>query len=161
VATTGVRCPFIATATSTIYGEIATWDSTTVPNGIYTLYSLSASSQIPPDWSAGITITVDNPPPTATITSPQVGATVTGTVLFQAAPSPGVVQMQLYAYGPSYPSDGELLATSLNGDDTAGWGTEWNTTGLVDGTYTLQVDLVYANNGQSGVSPPITVTVAN
>jgi hypothetical protein len=154
-----LAAPFIATATPTIWGEVATWDSTTVPNGTYTLYSITPNLQIPPDWSAGITITVDNPTPTATITSPQDGATVTGTVLFQAVPSPGVVVMRLVAFGPSYPPDGELLATT-NGSGTAGWGTDWNTTGLIDGTYTLQVGVSYANN-LSGVSPPITVTVAN
>jgi hypothetical protein len=154
-----LAAPFIATATPTIWGEVATWDSTTVPNGTYNLYSITPNLQIPPDWSAGITITVDNPAPTATITSPQDGATVTGTVLFQAVPSPGVAVMRLVAFGPSYPPDGELLATT-NGSGTAGWGTEWNTTGLIDGTYTLQVGVSYANN-LSGVSPPITVTVAN
>jgi hypothetical protein len=138
---------------------VAVWDSTTVPNGTYTLYSVNA--QTPPTWSAGVTITVDNPKPAATITSPQDGATVSGTVLYQAVPSPSyVAKVFLGITGPSFPTGANLAVLTAPGPN--GWAVEWNTTGVANGTYTLQASAGYPlGNNLSGAGPPITITVAN
>jgi hypothetical protein len=50
----------IATATQTLYGWLAGWDSTTVPDGVYTLQSVAAYSGVVSGTSPGITITVSN-----------------------------------------------------------------------------------------------------
>jgi hypothetical protein len=51
----------IATATPTIYGWLAKWNTTTVANGTYTLQSVAAYSGGVTGTSPGITITVNNP----------------------------------------------------------------------------------------------------
>ena len=51
----------IATATPTIYGWIATWNSTSVPNGTYQLQSAAAYSGGGSGTSPPIIITVANP----------------------------------------------------------------------------------------------------
>ena len=50
----------IATATQTVYGWLAAWDSTTVPDGVYTLQSVASYSGAVSGTSPGITITVSN-----------------------------------------------------------------------------------------------------
>ena len=51
--------PNIATATPTYYGELAIWDTTTVPNGTYMLWSTTSRGQ-GLALSAPITLTVAN-----------------------------------------------------------------------------------------------------
>jgi hypothetical protein len=51
----------VGTATPTLYGWLAEWDTTTVPNGTYTLQSVAFDDQSPDTvTSPGITVTVDN-----------------------------------------------------------------------------------------------------
>jgi outer membrane protein assembly factor BamB len=51
----------VGTATLTYYGWIAEWDTTTVPNGTYTLQSVATDPVLAsPVMSSGITITVNN-----------------------------------------------------------------------------------------------------
>jgi hypothetical protein len=50
----------IATATPTLFGWLASWDSTTVPNGTYTLQSVASYAGGVTGTSPGITITVSN-----------------------------------------------------------------------------------------------------
>ncbi len=50
----------IATATPTIYGWLATWNTTTVPNGTYSLQSVASYAGGVSAASASITITVTN-----------------------------------------------------------------------------------------------------
>jgi streptogramin lyase len=51
----------IATATPTYYGWLAQWNTTTVPNGTYTLQSVAAYSGGVTGTSPGVTVTVANP----------------------------------------------------------------------------------------------------
>ncbi len=53
----------IATASPTIFGWLASWNTTTVPNGSYTLQSVASSGGLT-GTSPGVTVTVNNPPPT-------------------------------------------------------------------------------------------------
>ena len=55
----GYNAPVICTATPTIYGWLCGWDTTTVPNGTYTLVSL-ASNSVGTVASSGVNITVHN-----------------------------------------------------------------------------------------------------
>jgi polyvinyl alcohol dehydrogenase (cytochrome) len=50
----------IATATPTYYGWLADWDTDTVPDGTYTLYSVAYDAGGNSGQSTGITVTVDN-----------------------------------------------------------------------------------------------------
>ena len=48
----------IATATPTIFGWLAGWDTTTVPNGTYTLKSVASYAGGVAGTSPGVTVTV-------------------------------------------------------------------------------------------------------
>ena len=50
----------ICTATLTYYGWLCSWNTTTVPNGSYTLVS-EASNSAGTAFSSGVNITVNNP----------------------------------------------------------------------------------------------------
>jgi hypothetical protein len=50
----------VGTATATPYGWIATWNTTTVPNGNYTLQSVATDAGGTTAMSPGITVTVSN-----------------------------------------------------------------------------------------------------
>ena len=53
----------VGTATPTLYGWIAEWDTTTVPNGAYTLESVATETGGTTATSSPIHVTVDNPAP--------------------------------------------------------------------------------------------------
>jgi len=50
----------VGTATLTPYGWITLWDSSSVPNGAYTLESVATETGGTMATSTGITVTVDN-----------------------------------------------------------------------------------------------------
>jgi hypothetical protein len=86
----------IATGSSTIYGWVAKWNPTTVPNGTYTLQSVASYASGVSTTSAPISITVNNPPPPSTsVVLPANGATLdtANNVVFDAVASPGVTQV--------------------------------------------------------------------
>jgi hypothetical protein len=145
----------IATATPTIYGWLAAWNTTTVPNGSYTLQSVATSGGMS-GTSPGIGVTVNNPSPATTVVLPSNGATLSSSQYFDAMASPGVTKVQ-------YELSGGGLIDSVIATATPtiyGWLAAWNTTTVPNGSYTLQSIASYAG-GVSGVSPGVTITVTN
>ena len=145
----------IATATPTLYGWLAAWNTTTVPNGTYTLQSLASSGGMS-GTSPGIGVTVNNPSPATTVVLPSNGATLSSSQYFDATASPGVTKVQ-------YELSGGGLTDSVIAAATAtiyGWLAAWNTTTVPNGSYTLQSVASYAG-GVSGASPGVTITVTN
>ena len=59
-ATLHIHATHHATASLTEYGWVASWNSTTVPNGTYTLQSLASYGGEVSGTSPGVTITVSN-----------------------------------------------------------------------------------------------------
>ena len=145
----------IATATPTIYGWLASWNTTTVPNGTYTLQSVASSGGLT-GTSPGITLTVNNPPPTTSVVLPSNDATLSGTQYLDATASPGVTQVQYELTGGSL--NNTVIATAT--PTIYGWLASWDTTTVANGTYTLQSVASYAG-GVSATSAPITLTVNN
>jgi hypothetical protein len=147
----------IATATPTIYGWLAKWNTTTVPNGTYVLQSEAYDVAGLSAYSTGVTVTVNNPLPSTAILIPSGGSTVKGNaVALDASASSGVSQVK-------YELTGGSLADSVISTATPtiyGWLAQWNSQSVPDGTYTLQAVASYAG-GVSGVSPGVTITVAN
>ena len=92
----------------------------------------------------------DTTPPTASITSPSAGASVTGTVSVTASATDnvGVTKVEFYV-------NGALQAT----DTAAPYLYSWNTTGLAAGTYTLMAKAYDAANNV-GQSNSVSVTLA-
>src|SRR3984957_19035586 len=146
--------PVIATATLTIVGWLAGWDTTPVPNGTYTLQSVASSGGLT-GTSPGITITVNNPPPTTTVLLPSNPATLSRSQFLDATASPGVTKVQYELSGGSLSNT--VIATAT--PTIVGWLAGWDTTTVPNGTYTLQS--VASSGGLTGTSPGITITVNN
>jgi large repetitive protein len=92
----GLTNQVIATATPTTYGWVATWDSTSVPNGIYSIRSVASYSAAGSGASLAITVNVNNPAPTTTVTIPTDNVTLSSsnTTVLDAVASSGVTQVQ-------------------------------------------------------------------
>ncbi len=145
----------IATATPTIYGWLASWNTTTVPNGTYTLQSVASSGGLT-GTSPGVTISVDNPAPTTSVVVPSNGAALSGNQYLDAVASPGVTGVTYELTGGSL--SGTVIATGT--PTIYGWLAAWNTSTVPNGPYTLQSVASYAG-GVSGASAPITISVSN
>ncbi len=148
----------IATASLTSYGWIASWDTTTVADGTYTLYSVADDAAGKSGYSTGITVTVDNIPPTTSVVVPSNGAALTGTQTLDATASDagGVTKVEFHLTGGTL--NNALIATaSLT---YYGWVASWDTTTVANGTYTLQ-SLAYDAGGNSTYSTGITVSLDN
>ncbi len=147
----------IATGRATLYGWLAQWNTTSVPNGTYTLQSVASYPGGVSGTSPGITITVNTPPPTTAVTIPSNGATQSGTAaLVGAAASAGVSSVTFEISGGTLSH--HVIATGRA--TLYGWLAQWNTTSVPNGTYTLQSVASYPG-GVSGTSPGITITVAH
>jgi uncharacterized protein YjbI with pentapeptide repeats len=131
----------------TLYGYIGGWDTTDVPNGTYTLQSAATDNVGQSTDSAGITVTVNNPPPATSVLIPSAGATL-------SAPGASSVTFEL---------TGGTLSNQVIASGTLalwGWYAEWNTTTVPNGTYTLQ-SVATEPGGSIVTSAPVTVTVSN
>jgi hypothetical protein len=149
----------IGTATPTIYGYILVWNTTTVPNGTYTLESVVTDVAGNYTYSAGISITVNNSPPTTAVTIPSNGASVSGTSsLLDASASANVTYLTFELSGGTL--NDQVIATATL--TYYGWLAQWNTRSVPNGTYTLQSVASYSRYfASSGTSAPVTITVAN
>jgi uncharacterized protein YjbI with pentapeptide repeats len=142
----------------TIYGWLGQWNTTSVPNGTYTLQSVASYAGGVSGSSAAITITVNNPPPTTTVVLPSNNAIVSGNQYLDATASSGVTQVNYeVSGGPANLSD-DVIAMAT--PTLYGWLAAWNTTGVANGTYTLQSVASYGG-GVSGTSSQMTITVSN
>jgi hypothetical protein len=145
----------IATATPTIYGWLASWNSTSVPNGTYTLQSIATVGGLT-GTSPGTTVTVNNSPPTTTVVLPANGATLSGTQVLDATASSGVTGVQYELSGGNLTDS--VIATAT--PTIYGWLASWNSTSVPNGTYTLQSVATF-QGGVSGMSAALSITVAN
>ena len=95
--------------------------------------------------------TVDNPP-SVSISSPADGATVSGPVAITAIATDdnGVTQVEFFV-------DGTSIGVGTNGGD--GWSVTWDTTSVIDGSYTLSATAT--DTGGKTASDSISVTVQN
>ena len=151
----------IGTATLTAYGYIYSWNTTSVPGGTYTLQSLATDNVGNTAYSPGITVTVDNTPPSTAVLVPSTGADLSGTsATLDASASAsfgvGITKVQFVLTGGSFNKSVIGTATLT----AYGYIYSWNTTGVPGGTYTLQ-SLATDNVGNTAYSPGITVTVDN
>lgn len=149
----------VATGAATLFGWLAKWNTTTVPNGTYSLVSVAAYPNGVSTTSSPVAITVDNAPPTTAVLVPKSGATVSGTSsVLDASTSANVSSLSYELSGGPSVLDDQVIATGTLG--YYGWVAEWNTTSVPDGTYSL-VSVAAYPNGVSTASPPVTITVDN
>ena len=147
----------ISGSTPTIYGWLAQWDTTTVPNGTYKLQSVATDTVPDTVTSAPISITVNNPPPMTAVLIPSDGATVSGdSELLDASGSIATnVEFRLFGgiYGYSAPAVCKTTPTLY------GWLCDWNTTTVPDGSYVLVSEAF--NSRGSTFSSGVSITVKN
>lgn len=91
------------------------------------------------------------PPPNTKVVLPSNGTTVSGTqVELDAAASSDVTQVQFGLTGGT--QDGSVVATATMTPD--GWLTEWDSTTVANGTYSLE-SVATSSGGQTSTSPGI------
>ncbi|MGQ9459727.1 MAG: S8 family serine peptidase [Candidatus Bathyarchaeaceae archaeon] len=123
------------------------WNTTRLDDGSYTV-KLAAQDEAGNTFEKVVAVVVDNTAPEVSITNPEGGDELTGTVtiLFNASDD-HLSSVLLYIGSTTYSVTGE---TSY----------EWNTTTVVDGTYTIKL-IAYDKAGNKAETPPIKVTVTN
>ena len=149
----------IATATPTVYGYLATWNTTTVPDGTYTLQSLVTDNANGTAYSAAVSIRVDNTAPTTYIGTPSNNASVKGTAVVLdagASDNVSVASVQFVLTGGSYNKTVIGTATAT----IYGYIATWNSTTVPDGTYTLQ-SVATDEAGNATTSAGIAIKVTN
>lgn len=149
----------LGTATPTLYGYIFVWNTTSVPNGTYTLQSLVTDVAGNAEYSTGVSVTVANPTPTTAVLIPSSGASVSGTSSpLDATASANVTYVAFELSGGTINGE-QLIATAAL--TYYGWVVEWNTTSVPNGTYQLRSVASYSPYFSGGTSATVTVTVAN
>ena len=148
----------IATGTLTYYGWFAGWNTTTVPNGTYTLQSVAYDAGGLSTYSTGITVKVNNPLPTTSVLVPSSGANLSGSQWLDASASANVAVTKVEFILTGGSLNQALIATAT--PTYYGWLAGWNTSTVPDGTYTLQ-SVAYDASGNSGQSAGITISVTN
>ena len=152
----------IATAAPTIYGYVATWNSTGVPSGTYTLSSVATDSLGSSTTSTGVSITVDNvAAPTTAVVVPATGASVSGTNVgldasATAASGATIAKVQFELTGGTLTKS--VIATAA--PTIYGYVATWNSTGVPSGTYTLS-SVATDSLGSSTTSTGVSITVDN
>jgi hypothetical protein len=151
----------IATATPTIYGWLARWDSTSIGNGGGNLVSVATDANGNTSTSLPVGVGVENPPPTTAVLIPSSGASFSGTSSVldaTAASSDGIpiTNVKFTISGGAY--DQAVIGTAT--PTLYGYIFIWNTLSVPNGIYTLE-SLVTDAVGNSDPSAEISVTVAN
>jgi hypothetical protein len=92
----GLSDKVVATGTATLYGYLSQWNTTAVPNGIYTLQSVATDTRGVSTTSVPITVMVDNPLSTSVIV-PASSATLdtANTLVFDAVASAGATAVSI------------------------------------------------------------------
>ncbi|ATB44312.1 hypothetical protein CYFUS_009799 [Cystobacter fuscus] len=126
------------------------WNPSAVADGDHTLTAKAYDAVGLTGTSVGVTVSVDNTAPTASITSP-TATYVQGTVQVTATASDNQAIAKVEFY------DG---ATLLGTDTTAPYSVSWNTLGAVGSTHTLTAK-AYDGVGLTGTSAGVTVIVDN
>ena len=152
----------IATATPTIYGWIAKWNTDNVVSGTYTLQSV-ATADGSSATSPGISITVHDGTQPLSIALPPSGATVSGTqVVLDAFGPAGLTQVFFYYYAPTCPLSGggehPQFICVLNATFTP-WGyiALWDSTSVPNGSYGIFANCGFGQCNSPTENAPINV----
>jgi hypothetical protein len=150
----------IATATPTIYGWIALWNTTGVANGTYTLQSVASLNGVS-GTSSPVTITVNNPAPSTSVIIPASGATMDTTkgVVWDAVASPGVTSVSFVSTANG------ITETNTATPTIYGWVYRVSTAsqpcnGCIPYSFPISIQSVASySGGVSGTSQPVNATL--
>ena len=151
----GYNAPVLCTATPTLYGWLCSWNTTTVPNGSYVLVS-EAFGASGSTFSSGVSITVNNPPPTTSVLIPSNGATLSGSTYLDASAS-NATSVEFRLFGGTYGFNAPVLCTAT--PTLYGWLCSWNTTTVPNGSYVLVSEA--SAPGGTTYSTGVSITVKN
>ena len=146
----------IATAAPTLFGWLAQWNTTSVPNGSYTLQSVATDADANTDTSEPISITVTNPLPATAVLIPSKGATLSGTAALLDASGTNATSVEFFIAGGAYGYGTEIGTATLT---LYGWLDSWNTESVPNGSYVLLSEAT--GPGGSTFSSGVTITVKN
>jgi hypothetical protein len=152
----GLNAQTLCTATQSSSGWACSWNTTTVPNGNYTLVSY-ASGPGGNTASTGVGVTVKNPLPTTSVVVPSKGTALSGSSVTLDASASNATSVAFVLFGGSYGYNGQLLGTATS--SAYGWIYSWNSTSVPDGSYTLTS--LATNSVGSTFSAGVAVTVKN
>ncbi len=136
--------------TSSPYG--VAWDTVGTGNGAHALTAVARDAAGNSTTSTQVAVTVDNAAPSAAVTAPAAGATVSGTQTVSAAASDNVA-----VAGVQFLLDGSALGAE---DTTSPYSVSWDTATTSNGAHTLTA-VARDTAGNSATSPPVGVTVSN
>jgi hypothetical protein len=144
----------VATAGPTLFGYLAQWNTTTVPDGTYWFYSVACNTAGNCSESMPIIITVDNPATSVLVPSNNTG--FDGVEILDAGASDplsaiSTVQFEISGNGLSDPVVVPAVPTIF------GYFAEWNASGETSGTYILQSQACNTA-GFCATSAPISIT---
>jgi len=134
-----------------------TWDTTAASNGSHTLTAVARDAAGNQTTSSPVSVTVSNSsgdttPPTASMTAPANGTTVSGSVTVSANASDNVA-----VAGVQF----QLNGSNLGAEDTAApYSITWDTTAVANGSYSLTA-VARDTSGNRTTSAPVSVTVSN
>jgi hypothetical protein len=129
----GFNAPLACTATGTVFGWVCGWNTTSVPNGSYTLVAQATGPGGSTD--AGIAFKVNNPAPTTSIILPSAGATLSGSTYLDATAT-NATSVEFLVFGGSFGFNSPVACTATG--TIYGWLCGWNTTSVPNsGSYTL------------------------
>ena len=145
----------IATATPTLFGWLARWDSASVANGSYGCQAWPPTPDSNTDIGAAVSLTVDNPTPTAVLI-PSKGATLSGTAATLDASGTNATSVEFWIAGGPYGYGQEIGTATLT---LYGWLDSWNTASVPNGSYALLSEAT--GPGGSTFSSGVSITVKN
>ena len=146
----------IATTTPTIYGWIALWNTTDVPNGTYTLQSVDTDGTGNSATSPGVSITVDNLLHTQMLV-PSTEGTVGGNVILDAS-AKGTAPVTGVTFTATQGSTVETVGTAT--PTIYGWIARWpsGSSSFQSGTLTVQ-SVATEVGGTTATSSPLQITL--
>src|SRR5207245_2405985 len=128
------------------------WNTTTATNAVHTLTAVTRDAAGNTATSAAVSVTVDNAPPTVSLTAPTAGATVAGTITVSASATDkvGVVAV-------TFKLDGANQGAEVT---AAPYSVSWNSTLATGGAHSLTA-VARDGAGNTATSAAVSVTVDN
>src|SRR5947209_1213061 len=127
-------------------------DHTTALDGSHTLTAVARDAAGNVATSAAVSVTVDNTPPTVSISSPNPGATVSGTIIIRTS---NAHFDRVALAGVQFKLDGVNLGPGVT---AAPWTVSWDTTLVANGNHTL-IAVARDAAGNTAISAAVSVTV--
>ncbi len=131
---------------------VTLWNTTLSASGTHVLGAVARNAAGNIGTAVPVSVTVDNAPPSVSITAPASGATVTGSITVSATATDDVRVVGVQA---------TLDGTNLGAEVIAApYVTSWNTTFSASGTHVLSA-VARDGAGNIGTAAPVSVTVDN